>query len=305
MNKSLIFSMLLVLKASVGFCGYYYGPAPKMSAESKSDPGSYVVLQGEDWQARSLNPADLQKVKDLITSYGENEDPALQDAVVYFYENDLPHPLDRTERWFNRNQARISEQEGNQTQPGPYQWLWFQGKNVEDLIIVERTPRAAFENQTDLLGFYSSLGTMSGDESNEELPLVGKHRTINDRAILEVRILPKNPDSLSNPLLSNLLATLTRFFKTMSGQYPAPFYYTENTMDRPALSFSYTVPSAARENYRSARYSEIVGDTFNEYYPPNRRTSEKRTVFYYPFEQAEALELDESLAGMLSSPIAD
>ena len=101
---------------------------------------------------------------------------------------------------FKRHQARISEVEGSTTRPGPYQWLWFQAGNQSGLIFVERMPRAVTytDRQVEILDLYKRMGTMNlasdgGEELAANLEYVGKHRTIPDQAILEIRILPENP----------------------------------------------------------------------------------------------------------------
>lgn len=283
---------------------YYYGPMIGKTTE----PGNFVAIRGEkaSWYARSVMDKDLKKVEELVLSYGQSSNFALQDAVVYLYDLAQGKTVLEGLRYnFKEDQARIRLDEKSETRPSPYQWLWFEAKGHSGLILIERMPRsvAILSRQQRILELYKKMGAVSYDEKNKEVEFVGKYRRIENQAIIEIRIIPRlsKSKSLDKAVFTDILKTVTRYVRTMSTEHVAPVgFFTEKDKDRPSLIFSYTTPPEQRAVYLAVGFTEENAKEFHDYFPYEEpRDSGIRSVYFKKLSEALKLDFDKGLASLL------
>jgi hypothetical protein len=158
----------------------------------------------------------------------------------------------------------------------PFQWLKFSVtwnddsvKPIDGFIVLKKMPRAVsfLPAQETLLKVYEKLGLISAPNNDESIKWVGQHRTINDAAMLEMRVLD-NPDAaLPTNVLKSVIDTTVTFCEQMTNDGYVAHYPTDLIKDKAIGVMCYSASDVQAPGYREAGFMEVQDPSIEQLFP--------------------------------------
>ena len=158
----------------------------------------------------------------------------------------------------------------------PFQWLKFSVKwnsddaPIDGFIMLKKMPRAVsfLPEQQPLLNVYEKLGLISAPNNDDAIKYVGKHRTINNAAMFEMRVLDYPNLPLTHNVLKSIIDTTVTFCSQMTNDgYIVPHYGTDPIKDKAIGVMCYSASDVQAPAYREAGFMEVQDQSIEQLFP--------------------------------------